>query len=97
MVTSPHRARPGRPEERLAVGRCLRCRPLLDRADTIESARPQILPFTLRSRAQILDLFDVFDPLDPGLVSLPEWRPEFNTDRTPLKGPTVGAVAQLMK
>ena len=33
----------------------------------------------------------------PGLVSLPEWRPEFNTDRTPLRGPTVGAVARLAR
>jgi S-adenosyl methyltransferase len=54
-------------------------------------------PFTLRTRAQIMDLFDGFDLVEPGLVSLPEWRPEFNTDRTPLKGPTVGAVAQLRK
>ena len=55
------------------------------------------MPFTLRSRAQILELFDGFDLVEPGLVSLPEWRPAFNTDRTPLKGPTVGAVAQLRK
>jgi hypothetical protein len=55
------------------------------------------MPFTLRSRAQILDLFDGFDLVEPGLVSLPEWRPAFNTDRTPLKGPTVAAVAQLRK
>jgi len=53
------------------------------------------MPFTLRSRDQILDLFDGFDLVEPGLVSLPEWRPTFNTDRTPLKGPTVGAVAIL--
>jgi O-methyltransferase involved in polyketide biosynthesis len=55
------------------------------------------MPFTLRSRAQIMDLFDGFDLVEPGVVSLPEWRPEFNTDRTPLRGPTVGAVAQLRK
>ena len=55
------------------------------------------MPFTLRSRAQILDLFDGFDLVEPGLVSLPEWRPEFNTDRTPLNGPTVCAVGQLRK
>jgi hypothetical protein len=55
------------------------------------------MPFTLRSRAQILDLFGGFDLIEPGLVSLPEWRPEFNTDRSPLNGPTVGAVAQLRK
>jgi len=53
------------------------------------------MPFTLRSRGQILDLFKGFDLVEPGLVSLPEWRPDFNTDRTPLNGPTVGAVARL--
>ena len=53
------------------------------------------MPFTLRSRAQIMDLFDGFDLVEPGLVPLPEWRPDFNTDRTPLSGPTLGAVARL--
>ena len=53
------------------------------------------MPFTLRSRAQIMDLLDGFDLVEPGLVPLPEWRPDFNTDRTPLKGPTLGAVARL--
>ena len=53
------------------------------------------MPFTLRSRDQILGLFDGFDLVEPGLVSLPEWRPDYNTDRTPLNGPTVGAVARL--
>jgi len=67
---------------------------LAEATQTYAGAR---MPFTLRSRAQILDLFDGFDLVEPGLVSLPEWRPEFNTDRTPLKGPTVAAVAQLRK
>jgi O-methyltransferase involved in polyketide biosynthesis len=67
---------------------------LAEATQTYAGAR---MPFTLRSRAQILDLFDGFDLVEPGLVSLPEWRPEFNTDRTPLKGPTVCAVAQLRK
>jgi len=53
------------------------------------------MPFTLRSRAQIMDLLDGFELIEPGLVSLPEWRPDFNTDRTPLMGPTVAAVARL--
>ena len=53
------------------------------------------MPFTLRSRAQILDLFRGFDLVEPGLVSLPDWRPDFNTDRTPLKAPTVGAAGWL--
>lgn len=52
------------------------------------------MPFTLRSRRQIMELFDGFELVEPGLVSLPEWRPDFNTDRTPLQGPTVGAVAR---
>jgi hypothetical protein len=67
---------------------------LAEATQTYAGAR---MPFTLRSRAQILDLFDGFDLVEPGLVSLPEWRPAFNTDRTPLKGPTLGAVAQLRK
>ena len=53
------------------------------------------MPFTLRSRRQIMDLLDGFELVKPGLVSLPEWRPDYNTDRTPLKGPTVGVVARL--
>jgi hypothetical protein len=67
---------------------------LAEATQTYAGAR---MPFTLRSRAQILDLFDGFDLVEPGLVSLPEWRPVFNTDRTPLKGPTVGGVALLRK
>ena len=67
---------------------------LAEATQTYAGAR---MPFMLRSRAQILDLFDGFDLVEPGLVSLPEWRPGFNTDRTPLKGPTVAAVAQLRK
>jgi O-methyltransferase involved in polyketide biosynthesis len=67
---------------------------LAEATQTYAGAR---MPFTLRSRAQILELFDGFDLVEPGLVILPEWRPEFNTDRTPLKGPTVAAVAQLRK
>jgi O-methyltransferase involved in polyketide biosynthesis len=67
---------------------------LAEATQTYAGAR---MPFTLRSRAQIMDLFAGFDLVEPGVVSLPEWQPEFNTDRTPLKGPTVGAVAQLRK
>ena len=67
---------------------------LAEATQTYAGAR---MPFTLRSRAQILDLFDGFDLVEPGLVSLPEWRPAFNTDRTPLKGPTLGAVGLLKK
>ncbi|MGH3152586.1 MAG: SAM-dependent methyltransferase [Streptosporangiaceae bacterium] len=55
------------------------------------------MPFTLRTRAQIMELLDGFELVEPGLVTLPQWRPEFNTDRKPLPGPTLGAVAQLRK
>ncbi len=55
------------------------------------------MPFTLRSRSQIMELLDGFELVEPGLVSLPKWRPEFNADRRPLPGPTLGAVAQLRK
>jgi O-methyltransferase involved in polyketide biosynthesis len=66
-------------------------------AGTTETYAGARMPFTLRTRAQIVDLLDGFDLVEPGLVSPPEWRPEFNTDRTPLKGPTLAAVAQLRK
>lgn len=65
---------------------------LAEATQTYAGAR---MPFTLRSRAQITDLFDGFDLVEPGVVSLPEWRPDRNTDRTPLNGPTVGGVARL--
>ncbi|MGW0804918.1 SAM-dependent methyltransferase [Nonomuraea sp. NPDC002799] len=32
-------------------------------------------PLTLRGREQVLELFEGFDLVDPGLVWLPEWRP----------------------
>jgi O-methyltransferase involved in polyketide biosynthesis len=80
----------------VSVGTCDGADPdmLAEATETYAGAR---MPFTLRSRAQIMALFDGFDLVEPGLVSLPEWRPELNTDRTPLKGPTLGAVAQLRK
>ncbi len=80
----------------VSVGTCDGADPdmLAEATETYAGAR---MPFTLRSRAQIMELFDGFDLVEPGLVSLPEWRPELNTDRTPLKGPMLGAVAQSRK
>ena len=75
-----------------AAGKITRVDPKTGATTTYAGAR---MPFTLRTRDQILDLFDGFDLVEPGLVSLPEWRPDLNTDRTPLNGPTVGAVARL--
>ena len=65
---------------------------LANATETYADAR---MPFTLRSRAQIMDLFKGFDLVEPGLVSLPDWRPDFNTDRTLLKAPTVCGAARL--
>ncbi|HEX2744308.1 MAG TPA: SAM-dependent methyltransferase [Streptosporangiaceae bacterium] len=65
---------------------------LAEATQTYAGAR---MPFTLRSRAQIMDLFKGFDLVEPGLVSLPEWRPDVSTDRTPLRGPTMAGVARL--
>jgi hypothetical protein len=64
-------------------------------AETTQTYAAARMPFTLRSRAQIMDLFEGFSLIEPGLVSLPEWRPDWNTDRTPLKGPTLGGIAEL--
>lgn len=33
-------------------------------------------PLTMRSREEIISLFDGFEPVEPGVVYLPEWRPE---------------------
>jgi SAM-dependent methyltransferase len=33
-------------------------------------------PGVLRSRAEIMDFFDGYDLVEPGLVNLPDWRPE---------------------
>jgi S-adenosyl methyltransferase len=65
---------------------------IADTASTYEGART---PFTLRSRAQLMELLKGFDLVEPGLVSLPEWRPEPTTDRTQLSAPFVGAVGRL--
>ena len=32
--------------------------------------------FNLRTRAEVLGLFDGFELVDPGLVQLPLWRPD---------------------
>jgi SAM-dependent methyltransferase len=51
--------------------------------------------FTPRSRAHLSSLFDGFQLLDPGVVSLPDWRPLPWTDRTPLQSPALCGVGRL--
>jgi SAM-dependent methyltransferase len=57
-----------------------------------EAARIRV---ALRAGDDLTKLFDGWDLLDPGVVSLPEWRPVPWTDRTPLKIPVLGGVARL--
>ncbi|MBA8825785.1 hypothetical protein FHX42_003151 [Saccharopolyspora lacisalsi] len=38
-------------------------------------------PLVARSRHQIAELLQDFDPVDPGVVYVPEWRPETEEDR----------------
>lgn len=61
-------------------------------AGTYSGAR---MPFTLRTQEQIAALFNGFDLISPGVVSLPEWRPGPGTDTTPLKAPTLGGLGVL--
>jgi O-methyltransferase involved in polyketide biosynthesis len=36
-------------------------------------------PMTMRTREQIVALFDGFEPVEPGVVYLPQWRPDPGT------------------
>lgn len=55
------------------------------------------LGITFRPTGHLTRLFDGWELLDPGVVSLPEWRPVPWTDRTPLKVPVGGGVARLRR
>lgn len=59
-----------------------------------EAARIRI---AFRASNDLMKLFDGWELLDPGVVSLPEWRPVPWTDRTPLKIPVLGGVARLRR
>ena len=45
-------------------------------ADAKRVYRAATAQLTYRSRAQIEQLFDGFELVDPGLVRLPQWRPD---------------------
>jgi SAM-dependent methyltransferase len=38
------------------------------------------IDLTLRGRAEVLDMFDGFDLVEPGIVFTPEWRPDSDTE-----------------
>ncbi|HEV3169062.1 MAG TPA: SAM-dependent methyltransferase [Actinocrinis sp.] len=44
--------------------------------DVVRVFRGATSTINVRSRARVLDLFDGFDLIDPGLVSVAQWRPE---------------------
>jgi hypothetical protein len=57
-----------------------------DRADEHQSLyRRTATPLTMRSREEVAALLDGFTLVEPGLVFLPQWRPEEGT--TPLRNP----------
>ena len=52
-------------------------------------------PITLRGRADIARLIDGFEPLEPGIVQVPNWRPEFPEDADhPEEAAIYGVVAR---
>jgi hypothetical protein len=59
---------------------------------TQEAYQDYRAPFRLRSHAEIQRLFDGFDLVSPGLVTMQEWHPTETTDRTPLKATNLSGV-----
>lgn len=56
--------------------------------------QPGVIPFTLRDRDQIARFFDGLEMVDPGLVLMPDWRPD--SDTLPARaGIGYGAVARI--
>ncbi|WP_046504085.1 SAM-dependent methyltransferase [Streptomyces odonnellii] len=53
------------------------------------------IPYMLRTPEQIAGFFDGIGLVDPGLVPMPDWRPDPNTDTQPLPGVGWGAVARI--
>ncbi|MCW2869048.1 SAM-dependent methyltransferase [Actinacidiphila oryziradicis] len=47
-----------------------------DRTEAAAVYNSSTAPLTLRTRAQIVDLFTGFTLLDPGIVQVPSWRPD---------------------
>lgn len=51
-------------------------------------------PATLRTRSEIEHLFDGTDLIDPGMVFVPEWRPDTETDVTPEEVWALGGIGR---
>ena len=54
-------------------------------------------PMTMRTRAEICQLFDGFDVVEPGVVPIQEWRPEPSSDRPENSDRMVGFAGVGMK
>jgi hypothetical protein len=52
------------------------------------------MPGTLRTRAQVAALFDGYDLVEPGVVYVPEWRPEPDTEPDTLTSAFVGGLGR---
>lgn len=48
--------------------------------EATQQFRRSVTDFSMRTRAEITDLFDGLELLDPGVVYLPEWRPDAGDD-----------------
>ncbi|WP_019546738.1 SAM-dependent methyltransferase [Streptomyces sulphureus] len=56
---------------------CLEGAPARDRGDRLQKVYEEASsPLVIRSKAQILRFFDGWELVEPGLVSLPHWRPD---------------------
>ncbi|MGH3167140.1 MAG: SAM-dependent methyltransferase, partial [Trebonia sp.] len=51
-------------------------------------------PVTLRDLAEVTAWFDGLDLVEPGIVTVPEWRPEADDPRFSMPMPLYGAVAR---
>lgn len=52
------------------------------------------MPGTLRSRAQLAAMFDGYDLVDPGVVYVPDWRPDPDTEPDTLTSAFIGGLGR---
>ncbi|MCF6471316.1 SAM-dependent methyltransferase [Nonomuraea sp. MG754425] len=68
------------PGSHLAIAHSLKCPPMDEAAARWNASGAT--PLTLRTEAELLAFFDGMELVEPGLVSLPKWRPEPGTSFT---------------